>query len=566
MEENRVIVIPRKIIPNIDLITGEKKKIRVAAYARVSTDADDQLNSLETQKNEFTRKILENPDWEFAELYFDEGITGTCLKKRDGFNKMIRNAKAGLIDMILVKSISRFARNTVDFLKTIRELKAKGIGVYFEKERCSSLDDKTETLLTIFASLAQEESRQISTNVTWGIRARMKDGSYKGCAVEKYLGYKLDEKGSPIIDEKEANTVKKIFLMYMAGYTYRQTISYLVSNNHKNKKGELRWNVSSINFILSNEKYCGDMIYQKTYCKNYLTHERKKNTGELEQYLIKNHHQQIIDRDTFLYVQKLRQKRMEEYNPIIDQSNAMPLAGLMYCASCGRKMSRIQYCKNKPYEHYVLTCKTDYRNNVHYQKCSIANTVEYDLVIEAVSKVISDEYQDIDFNLLKDSINEASLVVGLAQKDSAIDNKIKELENELTSLVTKQIQENTPLALYQEEFNKIQNEISKLKQEKAQLGSSITATINKSNFEAELRNFMENRTLLTPRVVSSVIKRIYRLADNSVLLIINKEDMNLTQFEGINFNDEEYLNLEPHEISNGKKKLTYRVLYWRNNK
>lgn len=157
-------------------------------------------------------------------------------------------------------------------------------------------------------------------------------------------------------------------------------------------------------------------------------------------------------------------------------------------------------------------------------------------------------------------------MVGLAQKDSAIDNKIKELEDKLTGLVTKQIQENIPLALYQEEFNKIQNEISKLKQEKAQLGSSITATINKSNFDAELRNFMENRTLLTPRVVSSVIKRIYRLVDNSVLLIINKEDMNLTQFEGINFNDKEYLNLEPHEICNDKKKLTYRLLYWRNNK
>ena len=227
MEENRVIVIPRKVFANIDPVSGEKRKIRVSAYARVSTDADDQLNSLETQKNEFTRKILENPDWEFVELYYDEGITGTCLKRRDGFNKMVKNAKAGLIDMILVKSISRFARNTVDFLKTVRELKAIGVGVFFEKEHCSSLDDKTETMLTIFASLAQEESRQISTNVTWGIRARMKDGSYRGVSLDKYLGFKLDENGQVVIDEEEADTVRKIFLMCLSGYTYRQISKHL---------------------------------------------------------------------------------------------------------------------------------------------------------------------------------------------------------------------------------------------------------------------------------------------------------------------------------------------------
>ena len=439
MEENRVIVIPRRVFANIDSVSGEKKKIRVAAYARVSTDADDQLNSLETQKNEFTRKILENPDWEFVELYYDEGITGTCLKRRDGFNKMIKNAKAGLIDMILVKSISRFARNTVDFLKTVRELKAIGVGVFFEKEHCSSLDDKTETMLTIFASLAQEESRQISTNVTWGIRARMKDGSYRGVSLDKYLGFKLDENGQVVIDEEEADTVRKMFLMCLSGYTYRQISKYLRDNNHKNKKGEVKWSVSSINFILSNEKYCGDMIYQKTYCKNYLTHERKKNEGELEQYLIPNHHEAIIDKDVFLYVQKLRNQRMIAYNPVIDQKNAMALAGLVYCASCGRKMSRIQYSKGKSYEHYVLTCKTSIKNSIHYQKCEIDNTVEYDLVIKAVKEIVSKEYSGVDYKLLQKSINEAIAVVEISKQDNLITSEIKALENELTNLVAKQI-------------------------------------------------------------------------------------------------------------------------------
>ena len=563
MEENRVIVIPRKVFANIDPVSGEKRKIRVAAYARVSTDADDQLNSLETQKNEFTRKILENPDWEFVELYYDEGITGTCLKRRDGFNKMVKNAKAGLIDMILVKSISRFARNTVDFLKTVRELKAIGVGVFFEKEHCSSLDDKTETMLTIFASLAQEESRQISTNVTWGIRARMKDGSYRGVSLDKYLGFKLDENGQVVIDEEEADTVRKIFLMCLSGYTYRQISKYLRDNNRKNKKGEVKWSVSSINFILSNEKYCGDMIYQKSYCKNYLTHERKKNEGELEQYLIPDHHEAIIDKDVFLYVQKLRNQRMIAYNPVIDQKNAMALAGLVYCASCGRKMSRIQYSKGKSYEHYVLTCKTSIKNSIHYQKCQIDNTVEYDLVTKAVKEIVSKEYSGVDYKLLDESINEAIAVVEISKQDNLITSEIKALENELTNLVAKQIENNTPLALYQNEYNSINDRIAELKLQRLKLNESISKTALMKNFNQELLGFLKNNAYLTPRVVGSIIKRIYRLKDNSVLLIINKKEMNLTILENIDFNDDKYMRLEPYEVTDGKKKLTYRLLYWR---
>lgn len=175
-EGRKIIVIPKVETPTIDVSTGERKKKRVAAYARVSTDMEDQKNSLETQKAEYTKRIRENPEWEFVELYFDEGITGTNTKRRDGFNRMIKDALSGKIDLILVKSISRFARNTIDCIATKRALQDKGVEIFFEKENISSLDSSSETMLTIYASFAQEESRQISTNVTWGIRSKMRQG------------------------------------------------------------------------------------------------------------------------------------------------------------------------------------------------------------------------------------------------------------------------------------------------------------------------------------------------------------------------------------------------------
>ena len=298
MEGSKVIVIPKTILPNLDVASGKTKKKRVAAYCRVSSDMDDQLNSLETQKREFSRKINENPEWEFVRLYADEGITGTSLKKRKDFNQMIKDAMDGKIDLILVKSISRFARNTVDCIQTKRDLQSKGIEVFFEKENISSFNETSETMLTVYASFAQEESRQISTNVSWGIRARMRDGKYR--IANPMLGFRKNESGELVVDEEGKKTVQLIFSLFINGSSYREIINELIKQGKKNTKGEVKWLVSNITSILGNEKYCGDIIYQKTFTKNYLTHERSVNNGELEQYFLPQHHEPIIDKATFM--------------------------------------------------------------------------------------------------------------------------------------------------------------------------------------------------------------------------------------------------------------------------
>lgn len=250
--------------------TMQPRKRRVAAYARVSTDSDEQLSSYEAQVDNYTKKIRENPTWEFVAVYADEGVTGTNTKKREGFNRMIEDALAGKIDLILTKSISRFARNTVDALTTIRSLKEKGVEVYFEKENIYTLDAKGEVMLTIMSSLAQEESRSISENVTWGKRKSMADGKVS-LAYSHFLGYEKGPDGILQIVEEEAKVVRKIYSLFLSGRTVRSIADQLTHEGILTPSGKTKWSVSTIMSILQNEKYKGDTLLQKTYTADFPT-------------------------------------------------------------------------------------------------------------------------------------------------------------------------------------------------------------------------------------------------------------------------------------------------------
>lgn len=225
MMEKEVIKIasPNQYIASTGL---DIKKKKVAAYARVSTDSDDQIHSFKSQIDEYTKKITSNPNWEFVGMYSDEGITGTSLKCRDGFNAMVKEAKAGGIDLILVKSVSRFGRNTVDLLSTIRELRNIGVEIIFEKEGISSLDTKTDMILTFYSSIAQEESKNISDNVKWAIKKKMKEGNWS-ISTAKFLGYTKDENGNLVIDEEQAEVVRAIFNLYLANKSIKEIIDFL---------------------------------------------------------------------------------------------------------------------------------------------------------------------------------------------------------------------------------------------------------------------------------------------------------------------------------------------------
>ena len=269
-------------------------KRRVAAYARVSTDSDEQFTSYEAQIDYYTRYITKRDDWEFVKVYTDEGITGTSTKHRDGFNLMVKDALDGKIDLIITKSVSRFARNTVDSLTTVRKLKDAGVEVYFEKENIYNFDSKGELLITIMSSLAQEESRSISENVTWGQRKRFADGKVT-MPYKNFLGYDKGQDGKPVINEEEAEIVRLIYRLFLQGKTASGICKHLDGLGIPTPTGKKAWNQTTVNSILRNEKYKGDALLQKKFTVDFLTKKQKVNEGEVPQYYVEDNHPAIID-------------------------------------------------------------------------------------------------------------------------------------------------------------------------------------------------------------------------------------------------------------------------------
>jgi DNA invertase Pin-like site-specific DNA recombinase len=326
--------------------TIESRKKKMAAYCRVSTDQLEQLSSYDAQVAYYTAFISNNPEYELAGIYADEGITGTNTKKREQFNKMIEDCKAGKIDMIITKSISRFARNTLDTLNYVRTLKELGIGVIFEKENINTLDSKGEVLLTILSSLAQDESRNISENCTWGIRRKFEQGKVFVNHV-KFLGYDKDEEGNLIINENQAKIVRRIYKAYLDGKGPNRIARELEAEGVPKWNGKSKWYESGIRKMLSNEKYKGDALLQKTYTVDFLSKKRVENKGEVPQYYVEERHPAIIDKEMWEAVQLEMERRrvfVKKYKfqkfdyATIDN----PFAGRLICGNCrnifGRKV------------------------------------------------------------------------------------------------------------------------------------------------------------------------------------------------------------------------------------
>lgn len=282
----------------------DNRSKRVAVYARVSTDDPHQTTSYELQKNHYTDVVTRHEGWELGEIYADEGISGTSLRHREAFIKMIDNCKAGKIDMIITKSVSRFARNVLDCIGHVRELAKMQppIGVFFETENLYTLDKNNEMILTFMSTLAQEESHVKSDIMNASIEMRFRRGIFLTPAL---LGYDLDENGDLVINQEEAKTVRLIFFMYLFGYTCTQIAETLTRLERRTKKGNTKWSESSILQQLQNERHCGDVLSRKTWTPNYLDHKSRKNRHDKNQYYMKDHHEPIISRDDFIAVQRL---------------------------------------------------------------------------------------------------------------------------------------------------------------------------------------------------------------------------------------------------------------------
>ncbi|MBQ5608072.1 MAG: recombinase family protein, partial [Oscillospiraceae bacterium] len=325
MADRVVTVIPaRKTFAR----ASETNVLRVAAYARVSTDSDEQMGSVAAQKDYFEKLIQKRPDWVLVDIYADEGISGTSLNRREAFNRMIADALAGKIDLIITKSLSRFARNTVDTLNTIRKLKIEGVGVYFEKEDINTLDSKGEFLITLMSSLAEEESRSISENVKWGHRKRFADGKYY-MPYKQFLGYNKGPEGTPILVEEEAKIIRMIYRAYLCGLTTNAIAKQLTLAGIPSPSGLPVWQRSTVDSILHNEKYYGAALMQKRYCVDFRTKQMKKNTGELPQYYVENSHEPIVTKEIYNEVQRRLFKTRRA------NCSTTTFANLLLCHDCG---------------------------------------------------------------------------------------------------------------------------------------------------------------------------------------------------------------------------------------
>ena len=338
-------------------ITSTHKR-KVAGYARVSTDHDDQFSSYTAQVDYYTNYIKSRNDWEFVDVYTDEGITGTSTKRREGFKRMIADALDGKIDLIVTKSVSRFARNTVDSLTTIRQLKENGTEVYFEKENIWTFDAKGEVLITIMSSLAQEESRSISENCTWGQRKRFADGKVT-VPFKHFLGYDRGKDGNLVLNKAQAEVVKRIYAMFLRGMTPHTIARKLTEGKIKTPAGCDTWSGGSVRSILSNEKYKGDALLQKTFCEDFLTKKMKINQGEVPQYYVENNHEAIIDPQTFDMVQAELARRKEGNN---HHSGIHLLSHKIKCGDCGGWYGSKVWHSNDKFRRIVWQCNNKYKN------------------------------------------------------------------------------------------------------------------------------------------------------------------------------------------------------------
>ena len=319
-------------------------KLKVAAYCRVSTDSLEQESSYEAQCVHYIEYIQNNPRWELAGIYADEGISGTSTKHRDQFNQMIRDCEAGKINMIITKSISRFARNTLDCLQYIRKLKELGIAIYFEKEAINTLDAKGEVLITIMASIAQQESQSISQNVRMGIQYKMQQG--KGNLNTKSLmGFDRGEESDMlVIIPEEAQIVRRIFREYLDGYSPAMICRHLEADHIPTPSGKKIWYPTTVTSMLENEKYAGDLLLQKYYTVDFLTHKIARNTGQLPQYLVEEHHAPIVPKSVYYQVQGelMRRSSLKNDPAKLRYGSADALFGRVICGRCGRVMKRYQ--------------------------------------------------------------------------------------------------------------------------------------------------------------------------------------------------------------------------------
>ena len=466
--ERIVEVIPATWNPT-DESAGEIRKLRVAAYCRVSTELEQQQSSYDIQIEYYTRYIMQNPNWIFAGVFADDGRSATNTFRRDDFNQLMDQCLKGKVDMVITKSISRFARNTVDCISWVRKLKEKNVAVYFEKENLNTLDDSTEMILTILSSQAQEESRAISTNVKWGYARKFEKGE---STRQRSYGFRKAPTGEMCIVEEEAAVIRNMARWFLDGDSLERIKHRLEDAGIETTTGKKTWSTGTIYNILINEKIMGDVLLQKTFTADYLTKRRVKNSGQQKQYYVKNHHEAIIPKTVYYKIQEeiARRSSLKKAGTRKGKtaqgvySSKYALTGIMVCNECGAHYRRTTWAKSGK---KVIVWRCINRLEHGTKRCHESPTLKEEVIQEAImGKLHSlsiDQEEENFLNGVKEDILRAAKVVGGACTEEEIDKTIEELRDQLMDYVGMAAREHGGENWYSDRMRKLGLQISELK-------------------------------------------------------------------------------------------------------
>ena len=466
--ERIVEVIPATWNP-ADESVREIRKLRVAAYCRVSTELEQQQSSYDIQIEYYTRHIMQNPNWIFAGVFADDGRSATNTFRRDDFNQLMNQCMKGKVDMVITKSISRFARNTVDCISWVRKLKEKNVAVYFEKENLNTLDDSTEMILTILSSQAQEESRAISTNVKWGYARKFEKGE---STRQRSYGFRKAPTGEMCIVEEEAAVIRNMARWFLDGDSLERIKHRLEDAGIETTTGKKIWSTGTIYNILINEKIMGDVLLQKTFTADYLTKRRVKNSGQQKQYYVKNHHEAIIPKTVYYKIQEeiARRSSLKKDGTRKGKtaqgvySSKYALTGIMVCNECGAHYRRTTWAKNGK---KVIVWRCINRLEHGTKRCHESPTLKEEVIQEAImGKLHSlsiDQEEENFLNGVKEDILRVAKVVGGACTEEEIDKTIEELRDQLMDYVGMAAREHGGENWYSDRMRKLGLQISELK-------------------------------------------------------------------------------------------------------
>lgn len=523
----KLTIIPAN--PELARKKAVRRQLRVAAYCRVSTDSEEQMTSYEAQKTYYTDKIMQNPQWSMAGIFADEGITGTSAEKRPEFLRMIRLCRKRKIDLILVKSISRFARNTVDCLHYIRALKEMGIAVIFEKENINTLDSEGEMLITLLGAFAQAESESISQNVRWGIRQAMREGRVSLRCKQLY-GFTEDENGQPQVLPDEAEVVRRIYKSFLRGQSIRMIKGWLDAEGIAPRKGK-EWSLSSIENILKNEKYCGDVLLQKTFISDCISRKVIKNVGQLPMYLIENHHEGIVSREIYQAAQAEFARRSSRRSPnkraaatgLSSYTSRYALSDRLVCGECGTLYRRCTWVR-KGGKKIVWRCSSRLDYGSRY--CKHSPTMEEGALQRAIMAAVNSMMEDK--TRLVAAISDA-IRSGLAPDATgfltaaAIDEELTRLDQEFQELL-QYAAENGGYMDYAEKFKAISERMGALREQKALILEAQQAdlAVNGRIQQAEelLNSASPEITEWDEELIRQAVETVKVLSDHEILVCL----------------------------------------------